>query len=53
MENPLALWLGVVLYTAVGLFGVFVFHGSAPGIQTLSAGYGVTYPAATSSEASK
>jgi hypothetical protein len=53
MENPLALWLGVALYAAIGLFGVFVFHDSAPGIQTLSAGYGMTYPGVTSSETSK
>jgi len=53
VENPFALWLGVALYAAIGLFGVFVFHDSAPAIQTLSAGYGVTYPAAASLETAK
>jgi hypothetical protein len=42
MENPMALWLGVVLYAAIGLFGVFVFHDSAS-IQDLTTGYGVAY----------
>jgi hypothetical protein len=52
MENPLALWLGVVLYAAIGLFGVFVFHDSAS-IQDLTAGYGVAYRTIASSETAK
>jgi hypothetical protein len=52
MENPMALWLGVVLYAAIGLFGVFVFHDSAS-IQDLTAGYGVAYRTIASSETAK
>jgi hypothetical protein len=49
MENPLALWLGVALYAAIGLFGIFVFHDSAS-IQDLTTGYGVAYRTIASSE---
>jgi hypothetical protein len=53
MENPLALWLGVALYAAIGMFGVFVLHDSAPGAYDPTAGYGVAYRAVASSEAAK
>jgi hypothetical protein len=53
VENPLALWLGVALYAAIGLFGVFVFHDSTPSTQDLTAGYGVVYRTVASSEAAK
>jgi hypothetical protein len=52
MENPMALWLGVVLYAGIGLFGVFVFHDSAS-IQDLTAGYGVAYRTIAISETAK
>jgi hypothetical protein len=52
MENPLALWLGVALYAAIGLFRIFVFHDSAS-IQDLTAGYGVAYRTIASSETAK
>jgi hypothetical protein len=52
MENPLALWLGMALYAAIGLFGIFVFHDSAS-IQDLTAGYGVAYRTIASSETAK
>ena len=52
MENPLALWLGVALYAAIGLFGIFVFHDSAS-IQDLTTGYGVAYRTIASSETAK
>jgi hypothetical protein len=53
MENPLALWLGVMLYAAIGLFGVFVFHDNTPSSQDLTAGYGVVYRTMASSETAK
>jgi hypothetical protein len=42
MENPLplGLWVGVVLYAALGLFGVVIFH-DAPTTLNLTAGYGI------------
>jgi hypothetical protein len=45
MANPLtlSLWLGVVLYAAVGFFGVFFIHDAAPVAQDLTGGYGIAY----------
>jgi hypothetical protein len=42
MANPLiaSLWTAVVLYAAIGLFGIFVLHDANPSILELSAGYG-------------
>ena len=34
------MWLGVVLYTAIGLFGVIVLTRGGPGTAALTDGYG-------------
>jgi hypothetical protein len=42
MENPLplGLWVGMVLYAALGLFGVVIFHDALI-TRNLTAGYGI------------
>jgi hypothetical protein len=47
------MWLGVVLYAAIGLFGVVIIHQGAPSAQQLTTGYGVVYSAIASSETEK
>jgi len=55
VENPLtlSLWLGVVLYAAIGLFGVVIFRDAAPMGQDLTGGYGIAYSTIAASESSK
>ena len=45
MHNPLALslWVGILLYAAVTIFGVVIFHGAVPNTRALTDGYGVAY----------
>jgi len=47
MRNPvsLSLWFGMALYAAIGLFGVAVFHETAPLGQQTADGYGIGYSA--------
>jgi hypothetical protein len=45
--------LGVALYAATGLIGVVAFHQGMPGLQNLTAGYGVAYSTLASSESIK
>ncbi len=40
-HHVMRLWIGVALYTAVGLFGVVVFHNTTLSAQKLTDGYGV------------
>jgi len=40
------IWLGVVLYAAIGLFGVVVLTRGEPGTAALTEGYGTTYDTA-------
>ncbi len=55
VENPLtvSLWAGVVLYAAIGLFGVVIFRDAAPIAQDLSGGYGIAYSTIAASETGK
>jgi hypothetical protein len=43
MEKPLiaSLWTAVVLYAAMGLLGIILFHDATPNILDLTAGYGI------------
>jgi hypothetical protein len=43
---PLSLWLGVVLYAAIGLFGVVIFRDAAPITQDATGGYGISITSA-------
>jgi hypothetical protein len=45
MEKPLiaSLWTAVVLYAAIGLLGIILFHDATPNILDLTAGYGTGY----------
>jgi hypothetical protein len=40
------MWLGAVLYAAIGLFGVVVLTRGGPGTAALTEGYGTTYDTA-------
>ena len=40
------MWLGAVLYDAIGLFGVVVLTRGGPGTAALTEGYGTTYDTA-------
>lgn len=46
-----SVWAGAVLYAAVGLFGVVIFHGAGPITKALTDGYGIAYAAIATSEA--
>jgi hypothetical protein len=52
-HHVMRLWIGVVLYTALGLFGVAVFHNTTPSAQTLTDGYGVAYTSLIASQAGR
>jgi hypothetical protein len=49
MDDPIQgsvavrMWLGVVLYAAIGLFGVVVLTRGGPSTAALTDGYGTTY----------
>ena len=51
MGNPLiaSLWTAVVLYAAIGLFGIFALHDANPSILDLTAGYGTAVAASETS----
>ena len=46
-STAVRMWLGVVLYTAIGLFGVIVLTRGGPSTTALSDGYGTAYHVAT------
>lgn len=52
MDNPVlfSMWLGAVLYAAVGLLGVIALHDGMPSVHEMTSGYGVVYNTVASSE---
>jgi threonine/homoserine/homoserine lactone efflux protein len=52
MDNPVlfGMWLGALLYAAIGLLGVIALHDGVPSVHDLTAGYGVAYSTVASSE---
>ena len=52
MDNPIlfSMWIGAVVYAAIGLLGVIALHDGVPSIHDLTTGYGVVYSTVASSE---